>query len=143
MRLVVDTNVLFTYFWKQSALKELLSKDVVLLSPEYSLAELKKHSGELMKKAGINTEEFKRLRLRLAEHVEFIPLEGYSDKFAELKKNLKEFSENEKTVFLKDADFIALALKENVPLWTNDKRLKRLPFIDVVSTEDIIGLLDA
>ncbi|NJE77343.1 PIN domain-containing protein [Thermococcus sp. ES12] len=35
-----------------------------------------------------------------------------------------------------DADFVALSLKANAPLWSNDKRLKKIKEIEVVNTRD-------
>ena len=40
----------------------------------------------------------------------------------------------------KDIDYVALAYKLNCPLWTNDKKLKKLQCIKVLSTEDLLKI---
>jgi len=43
MRLVVDSNVLFTFFWKNFVFRNILDKSVELFSPEYALEEINKY----------------------------------------------------------------------------------------------------
>ncbi len=40
----------------------------------------------------------------------------------------------------KDVDFVALALKMNAVLWSNDKALKSVPYLKVLNTSGIIKL---
>ncbi len=40
----------------------------------------------------------------------------------------------------KDVDFVALALKMNAVLWSNDKVLKSVPYLKVLNTSGIIKL---
>ena len=41
MRIIVDTNILFSFFWKKSILKELLNNpSLELFSPEFALEEI-------------------------------------------------------------------------------------------------------
>jgi predicted nucleic acid-binding protein len=42
----------------------------------------------------------------------------------------------------KDINYVALAYKLNCPLWTNDKKLKNLQCIKVLSTEDLLKIYD-
>ena len=41
-----------------------------------------------------------------------------------------------------DVDFIALALKLNLPIWSNDKDLKKQTLAKVYTTKEVISLLD-
>ena len=76
MKLVVDTNVLITYFWSSSFFHSLAtSQDFEFVSPEYALEEIKKHSNEIIRKAKTSEKEFDQFRYNLAVCVEFIPLE--------------------------------------------------------------------
>ncbi len=43
----------------------------------------------------------------------------------------------EKQEFYEDIDFIALALKENCPLWSNDKLLKKQIRVKIINTNEI------
>ncbi|MFH1649223.1 MAG: PIN domain-containing protein [Candidatus Woesearchaeota archaeon] len=131
MKLVVDTNVLFTYFWESSLLRTVLKTEkLVLLAPEYALVELNKHKELITKKTGITSRKFRVMLAELAETVEFVPLEEYS---GFLKKAIKITPDED------DVDFFALALKEECALWTNDKGLEQQNFVLVYSTKDIVG----
>ena len=75
MKFVVDTNILFTFFWKNSFTKGLLvDQDLEFFAPEFALEEINKYSDEIIEKTGISLEKFKELRRDLAIFVEFIPL---------------------------------------------------------------------
>jgi predicted nucleic acid-binding protein len=128
MKFVADTNVLFSFFWKNSVTYKLLLK-LDIYSPEYALEEIKKYEKEIMKKTGLNKKQFNELRNELAIVVEFIPIENYKNK---LKEALK-ISPDEN-----DIDFFALCLKLNIPLWSNDKLLKEQKKIIVLNTYDVL-----
>lgn len=130
MNLVVDTNVLFTFFWKKSITKKLLmKKNLRLFSPEFALEEINKYKSEILKKTKISEEKFKELKTDLAMAIEFIPLEEYKESI----KSASKISPDPN-----DSDFFALALKLQVPLWSNDSLLKKQNKIKVVSTSDLL-----
>ena len=59
MLLVVDMNILFSFFKKHTFTRKLLSNpNLELYSPIYSLDELNKYSQELISKSKINTGTF-------------------------------------------------------------------------------------
>ena len=67
MRLVIDSNVLFTFFWKGSVFKKIsIKQDLELFSPEFALEEINKYSAEIMRKAKLSREEFRKLKEELA-----------------------------------------------------------------------------
>lgn len=132
MKFVVDTNVLFTFFWKESFTKGILiDQDLEFFSPEFALREVNEHRDEILKKTGISPEEFKRLRTDLAICVEFIPLEEYSE-FLQRASSIPDPN---------DVDFIALALKLDLPIWSNDPHLKEQSEVKVFSTKELIDFL--
>jgi len=103
IRLVVDSNSLFTFFWKNSVFNELCNQNLLeLYSPEYSLEEIKKYSSEII---------------------------------------IKKLPEAERLDLMKDIDFLALSLKLNIPLWSNDKLLKRQQAVEILTTEEIIKII--
>ncbi len=139
MKLVVDTNVLITYFWSDSVFRSIATRqDFDFMSPEYALEEINKHQKEIMRKTKITIREFENARYDLAVCVEFIPLEEYSA----FLKTAKELIESTEKVHHKelseDIDFLALALKEKCPIWTNDKLLKAQNIIKIHSTKELI-----
>jgi len=132
MKFVVDTNVLLTFFWKDSFTKGiLLDQDFEFFAPEYALEEINENLSEILQKTSISLEQFKELRRDLAICVEFIPLERYS----EFLQKVSDIPDK------KDIDFIALALKLKLPVWSNDKHLKQQSLVKVFTTEELIKLL--
>ena len=130
MKLVVDTNILYTFFWKDSfARRFLMRMSLELYSPEFALEEINAHESDILKKTGISKEEFKNLKRDLAIAVEFVPLEEYEE---QLKSALKFSPDSD------DVDFLALAIKLKLPLWSNERPLKKQGKVEVLSTSDLL-----
>jgi len=126
---VVDTNVLLTFFWKKSVSRRILPKrEFNFFSPQLALEEINSHKSEILKKIGISEEEFQKIREELAMFVEFIPLDEYS-KFLQKASCIPDKG---------DIDFIALALKLSAPIWSNDKELKKQSLVQVFNTQEFI-----
>ena len=131
MKFVVDTNVLFTFFWKGSFTKGLLiSQDLDFFSPEYALEEINKYSNEILEKTGIPLEKFKELRRELAIFVEFIPLDEYKYFLPKALSLIPKYPS--------DIDFLALALKLRLPIWSNDSHLKQQSKVKVYTTSELL-----
>jgi len=132
LEFVADTNILFTFFWEGSFSRKLLIKqELDFFSPELALEEVNGHSDEIRKKTGISPGEFTELRRELAIFVEFIPLEEY----ASLLHEASIISDKD------DIDFIALALKLNCPIWSNDRHFKEQSLVRVFSTSELVEYL--
>lgn len=141
MRIVVDSNILFSFFWKDSTFSELCErKELQLISSEYALEEIKNYKEEIMKKAKISNEEFNKRRLELVGRIDFIPLGDYMSEFNNIKKLAEKFKDKHDEI-LQDIDFLALALKLGLPLWTHDKLLKEQDKIKILTTKDIIDII--
>jgi len=67
----------------------------------------------------------------LRKYVTFINYESYSD-FLDIAIRI--------TPDPKDVDFVALALKLNAILWSNDRELKKIPVLEVLNTREIIEM---
>ncbi len=51
MKIVVDSNILCTYFWQKFVFSQLCRKaELTLYSPEYALEEINKYNKEILKK---------------------------------------------------------------------------------------------
>jgi predicted nucleic acid-binding protein len=130
LRLVVDTNILYTYFWKNSfARNYMLRIPLILFSPEFALEEIKANRLDILKKTKISVEKFKILRTEIAMGVDFVSIEIYKEY---LNKALNISPDPN------DVDFFALALKLNIPIWSNDSALKKQNNVLVLSTIDIL-----
>ncbi|MEK6932912.1 MAG: PIN domain-containing protein [Nanoarchaeota archaeon] len=133
MILVVDTNILFTQFWKNSFTKNLFKRiELELFSPEYVLKEIKFHMQEILERTEISKEDFIKLREELVKMIKFVPLKEYSD----FLKDALKLSVDEN-----DIDFLASALKLNCAIWSKDPHLKQQNKIKVLTTKELIELL--
>lgn len=105
--LVVNKNVLFSFFGKSTATRELvflLSGRII--SPEFALEEHHEHREKILKKAKIEEKEFEEILSVLKEHVIFVN-EGFYAEFIPLALEITPDKD--------DADFVALALKVKAP----------------------------
>ncbi len=115
MRLVVDSNIVFTIIIsgdRSKAFGIIRDYDLTLYFPEDGLLEFKKHRDKLKK----YSKEFELKSFLAFSLIHVIPSEIYEDKMSEAYSTARQFDE-------KDSPFIALALKLNVPIWTNDRKL--------------------
>lgn len=138
MKLVVDTNILVSFF-RPNPVNELVSRSksigLYLLSPEHAIDELKKpeNKRKVLEYSGLNSTQFNKELSKLLVFVETIP-----------SKSFKEFEpEAKQLIHGKDVPFFALALKMNCPIWSNEPRFKHQSKVEVVSTRDMIELFDS
>lgn len=117
MKLVLDTNKLFSFFLKRSLIKKLLMSEHDLYSPEFALKELDKHKLEILKKTKLTSKEFEEFKIKLKKVVEFIPFSRYSKNFSRALSLLPEHT--------KDVVFLALTIELNAGIISNDKELKK------------------
>jgi predicted nucleic acid-binding protein len=133
MKAVVDTNILFSFFWEESLTRRMLvTSSYQLISPKIALDELVKYKEDIIKKTGINVREFKNYFSELKQIIKFVDKVDYGDFIEDAIKISPD---------KKDADFFALCLKESCFLWSNDNLLKRQSRINVFSTKEIIDFL--
>lgn len=133
MDLVVDTNVLFSYFKENSATKELIKSNYfTLFFPEFAKEELLKYKEDIKTKYSLTEIDFSNLLLELTDYIAFYSQKSYSNYF----KSFVDFKDK------KDLDFLALALYLKLPLWSNDRLLKTQTEVKIISTKDIFELLD-
>ncbi len=133
MKLVIDTNKLFSFFWRGSLIKKLLLTGHDLYSPEFALEELEKHKKEILDKTKLSSREFIEFKEKLTKVLEFVSFSKYSDKIPEAFNLLSEHP--------KDMDFLALALKLNAGILSNDKELKKQSKIPIFNGSELSNLL--
>lgn len=130
MKVVIDTNILFSYFNEHSFTKKLIENSLFeLISPEFALLELEKYKEIICEKAKVSFEEFTKRKENLKKTVAFLNKERYKD-FLDQSQQISPDPD--------DADFFALAFFANTFLWSNDKLLKNQDKIPVLSTKEII-----
>ncbi len=120
MKFIADSNILFSLIisGKGGRIHRILRKhDVHLFMPEEALYKYRKYLKFLRDKAK-ELESRVFLAFTLAN---IIPIEIYYEKIEEALNIAKQFDE-------KDAPFIVLALKLNLPIWTEDRKILKISF---------------
>jgi predicted nucleic acid-binding protein len=146
MKLVVDANVLFSFFKKGSTTRELildpeLKYNLDLFAPKYVLEEVGKHKDEICSKFGLSPQDFDIMFSSLPLFIKIVP--------KDLFERFVPTAENILSPHLKDVPYAALSLffKSNgheIGFWSNEKRLKKKLEkygINVFSTSDLISFL--
>lgn len=135
MKLVVDTNVLFSFFNERSKVRELAVLPLLdLRSPKFALEEVKEHEHEILERFSLSGAQFSLILKLLDAVVDFVK-EG---EYGEFLPRAGEISPDPD-----DVDFFALALKFNCPIWSEDKELKRQTQVKVLSTKELVEFLKA
>jgi predicted nucleic acid-binding protein len=133
MKLVIDTNILFSFFKSTSLTRKLIeSQSFQLISPQVAIDEIKKYSEAIIKRAYISKSEFDFYLEELKRIIKFTDKKEYNS----FINNAEEISPDKK-----DADFFALCFKESCALWSNDQILKTQDKINVLNTSEIIDLI--
>ncbi len=135
MIIVVDANVLFSFFKRDSKVRELILDadrrfNLELKAPKLLTEELGRHKGEICEKAGISEAGFAFAMAVLKVFVSSVPDKawlGCKEKAGDLLQG-----------HVKDIPYIALSIKLNCPLWSNEKRLKMQSQVKVYSTMDLV-----
>ena len=134
MLLVVDANILFSAIIKEAKTAELLvSEKLELITPEFVLSEVVKHKDEILLKTHRSPEDFASFLFIIEDKIEVIPDTEIKPFLAEAESLIPEHT--------KDVPYLALALKYDCGLWTNEKRLKRQSGVKVYLTYELLKLL--
>ena len=132
MKLVVNTNILFSFFNEKSVARELATlAELDLYSPEFSLKELEKHKQEILEKFSLNETQHLLILSLLKTTIKFVNETEYKEELLKAKQITPDPD---------DIDFFALSLKLNCPIWSNDKKLKNQTEVKILSTKEIIDL---
>lgn len=123
MRLVIDANIAFSLLKKDSFTKKLTQEhSLELYSHKFILEELEEHSEELCKLLKVSKDKFERLKEILS-------------KLVNLKIKVSPQQLNWARSLISDPDdkqYLALALKLNCPVWSEDPHFQEQSVIDVV-----------
>lgn len=133
MKLIVDANVLFSFFKKESFTRNFILShtELELFTPVYVFEELDNHKDEVKSKSGIDDKIFELTKEELGIYVTVLEL----DKFKEFWEESKQVSPDPD-----DLQYFAAALALNCVFWSNDGKLKEQPRVRVLSTHDLAEL---
>jgi predicted nucleic acid-binding protein len=133
MNLVLDANILFAALIKNSTTTKLLfNSNLNLYTSKFIFEEFEKYKSLILKKTKKSEKELEIIMNILKEIICVISIDDYFD----YVEKAKEISPDPK-----DVDYIALALKLNCSIWSNDKELKHQNIVKIYSTKDILDIL--
>jgi len=127
MKLVIDTNIVFSLFKSNPFTNKLLKKyKLKLFAPKKLIEELQRYSEEVCLKAKVSKEKF-------LEDISLLP------EIIEFRTPLPSFKEKAKKLILdkEDAPFLALAMEINIPIWSNDTHFKQQPIVETFTTKEL------
>ena len=138
--LIVDSNIIFSIIvaGRGARAYRIIAEhqDLELFSPEEVLIEFREHTKKLEKSARV---EFWNKVLLAFSLIRIVPREVYADILQEAYSIASRFDP-------KDTPFIALSLKLDLPIWTEDKALLRASFESgryiALDTEAVESLLE-
>lgn len=131
MECVINANILFSIANPNSVTRNIISNFAInLYSPKFALKEIKKYKQTIIKKAKL--EDFDEYLQILEERINFIDIDKYKQEI----KICKNLIEDEK-----DIEYLALAKRLNLPLWSNDKLLKNQNIVKVINTAEMVELI--
>jgi len=129
MFVVVDTNILTSFFARDPRIRNmLLSPVTVPVSPAFALMELGTNRDWILERSSFDKSEFAGLTRMLSAVVRFVPLEEYSDKLSEAKDVSPD---------PEDIDFFAVALLLDAVFWSRENRLKEQTSVEVLNTSEM------
>jgi predicted nucleic acid-binding protein len=143
MRLVADTNILFTYFWEGSALRKICDeRRAELFTPELALKELDKYADSIARRTGRTADDFRKMRKEMLLNFTVIDKKDYSGFYTKTRSMLAHLPKNELKEASEDLDFLAASIMLCCPLWTNDKLLRKQSGVIILDSKEVVSLLD-
>ena len=134
MKIVIDSNIIFSAIispWGKTA-ELIFLKDFEFFSARTLEKELLEHKNELLKKSTLSENEFELLREILLNKITFFEEEDLHDYILKAKEICPDKD---------DVAFFAVCLLKNLPLWSNDKKLKNQTVVQVISIEELVKMV--
>ena len=118
--IIIDTNLIISALIKRSyvlfKILDLHLKGIEILTPDYTLEEIKEHKDEILKASKLSEKDFDFIIDVLFRVIKVVKRDVYKDAEKLAKEIAKEFD-------IDDFPFIALSLKLSIPIWTNDRKM--------------------
>jgi predicted nucleic acid-binding protein len=132
-KLAADANVILSAVAGKAALRVLLKEDTGFVTTQFTIDEVREYLHILAEKYRLS-EEILESQLKL------LPLKIYPRDFYEdfIPRAIRRLSEKDED----DAELLALAMKLQVPVWSNDNDFKHAD-IETYTTAKLLKILDA
>ena len=136
MIFIIDSNIIIAALIKKGKTRELLiDSPFILYSPEIMIKEIRKHENLILKKFGLNKDEFEILFGLITENITIVEKNIYYAKIEEANKLIGNVDEG-------DVPFLALALSiKNNGIWTeNVKHFEGQNNVRILNTKQVLNL---
>lgn len=130
-RLAADSNVILSAVIGKAALQIFIQPGIELITTQFNLEEVEEYLPHLASQYGLDEK-------LLLWQFKMLPLDGFSEKY--YKSHLPQAQRLLKERDPDDIHLAALALKENIPIWSNDRDFEKLS-IPVYSTAQLLRTL--
>jgi len=132
-RVVVDASVVLAGLFKDGTVRDVLlnAEDLSFSAPLYLREEVEKQLARVASRAGIPRETVESVLEDILGAIDLVPSGVYSASL-DLARRLAKRAEA-----VGDADYIALCLALEAPVWTLDKDFDRVPGLRVLRTKDV------
>jgi len=133
MGIIIDNNILFSLMKPDSTNSSLFdSINLEFFAPIFVIKEFRKYREECMRKSGLSEKDFKKREEYIFDKIELIEFEEYENQLERAEKICPDPD---------DVSYFALALKLDLPIWSNDTLLKNQNRVKILSTGDMIKLM--
>lgn len=132
-RLAVDANVILSAVAGKAALRVFLREDIEILTTQFNIDEVRQYLSVIAGQYSLSEE-------LLESQLKLLPLKIYSRHFYEgfIKEASNKLSGRDED----DIDLLALAIKLDIPVWSNDGDFKDSG-VDVYTTSKLLKTLKA
>ncbi len=132
--MILDNNVVFALMKPDSTASAIFElKAFFLEAPKFVKSEFEEHESECREKSGLSLKRFEERKAEVFAKIRLVNVQEYKHF---LKKALLVVSDED------DAPYVALALATGKPIWSNDGELKKLQHVLVLTTTDVVKLLE-
>lgn len=132
MRLVVDTNVVFSALIAGGVTREiLLTGEHGFFAPEHFFAEFRGNQAAVRSKTGLSESELDLLLHLLFERIRIVPRIEFEDNVTEAEDAIGAADPD-------DVPFLALAMHVNAEVWSDDEHFQQQDAVRVWRTHELV-----
>jgi len=136
MKIVLDSNILFSALISKGKTRKIILKKEILPEtdfyvPEHFFKELWNNLDEIKQKTELNIHDLRILILLIRQKINIIPKEEFQKQLKDAKRAIEDIDSN-------DVPFLALALEIDADIWSDDKHFQKQDKVKAWRTTELI-----
>ena len=135
MRLVIDTNIVFSALRAGGKTRECITAPVELCAPEFFYSEFENHRETILSKTNLDEDQLTTLFALLFENIELVPRSEFADHIPKAREIMESIEPD-------DVPFLALALSQECDIWSDDEHFQEQPAVKAWESHDLFRHLD-